>query len=56
MKVPLAVSAIISASQATQLLADPITTTGAFGVAVQEFKYDEFIHRILDFPGDTSYY
>jgi len=25
-------------------------------VAVQEFKYDEFIHRILDFPGDTSYY
>ena len=56
MKLPLAVAAIVSASHATQLLSDPITTTGAFGVAVQEFKYDDFIHRILDFPGDTSFY
>jgi len=56
MKVPLAVSAIIAVSQATQLISDPVTTNGAFGVNVQEFKYDDFIHRILDFPADTSYY
>jgi hypothetical protein len=56
MKVPLAVSAIIATSQATQLISDPVTTSGAFGVNVQEFKYDDFIHRILDFPADTSFY
>jgi len=56
MKVPLAVAAIVGASHAAQLLSDPITTTGAFGVAVQEFKYEDFIHRIVDFPADTSFY
>ena len=56
MKVTLAVAAIVGASHAAQLLADPITTQGAFGVEVQEFKYDDFIHRILDFSADSGFY
>lgn len=55
MRIPLAVSAIISASQATQLFSDPITSTGAFGEVIKESQYEEFIHKILDFPSDNAF-
>ena len=55
MKFSLAIAAIIATSQAAQIYTDSVVTQGVFGETTEEIKFDDFIHRIVNFP-TTSYY